>query len=650
MQLQIKRGEGMRFSPYSDLMQRYYGRMARECAARRRRELAAVDSPEKALAYVRLARERIRTAFGPLPERRVANVATTGVIERDDVRMEKILFECAPGFHMTGILYRPLRLETPAPGVLALLGHNDNGKAARNQQSCCVGLARKGAVVFSVDPIGQGERKQYPEDPRRTGCVWEHNMAGKQLSLCGEFFGAWRLADAKAALDCLAARPEVDGARLAVTGASGGGTLSSYLFALDDRLSMAAPACYLTTFRRNFENELPTDAEQIPPGLWAAGGDMADFLIARAPNPALILAVEDDFFDPRGAAETLEEARRIYALLGAEKEVELFVGEGGHCLGPQLRRAAYEFFTRHWFGRENGVEEPFEPLPDEKLFVTPGGRVTELPGEMTLPDYLARRAAEPARNRSPQGARIAAFLKESLQAEPAVAAPEYRVLRGRTGENGLSCLALQIEPEAEAFLQFRRTWGAFHLPPGRECTLYLPHVDAEEEFDAGIPEESEFPGPLFALDVRGSGKSAPLTCDRGGDYFDMYGSDYFYDATGRLLNSPYLGGKVRDLFGAIALLRSAGYVELTLAGRGLGGLVAAYAAGIDSTGIRRIRLRNVPRSWSELMQKGEFLWPQSHLIPGMLREFDLDDLHRLLAKRCDFRLFDPWDGFFRPLP
>ena len=374
---------------------------------------------------------------------------------------------------------------------------------------------------------------------------------------------------------------------------------------------------------------------------------MADFLIARAPHPALILAVEDDFFDPRGAAETLAEARRIYSLLGAEHEVELFVGEGGHCLGPQLRNTTYEFFTRHWFGRATGGEEPFEPLTDEEISVTSGGQVTELPGEVSLPEYLARRAAELARNRSPQGARIAAFLKESLQAEPAVAAPEYRVLRGRTGENGLSCLALQIEPEAEAFLQFRRTWGAFHLPRGRECTLYLPHVDAEEEFDAGIPEESEFPGPLFALDVRGSGKSAPLTCDRGGDYFYMYGSDYFYDATGRLLNSPYLGGKVRDLFGAIALLHSVGYTELTLVGRGLGGLIAAYAAGIDSTGIRRIRLRNVPRSWGELMRKGEFLWPQSHLIPGMLREFDLDDLYRLLAERCDFRLSDPWDGFFQ---
>lgn len=637
----------MTFSPYSDQMQHYYGNLIRECVARRQRELAAVDTPEKARDYVRFARERIRNAFGPLPERRVADVAVAGVIERDGVRMEKVLFECAPGFHMTGIFYRPLRLETPAPGVLTLLGHNDNGKVALNQQQCCVGLARRGAVVFTIDPFGQGERKQYWNDPLRTGCVWEHNMAGKQLSLCGEFFGAWRVADAMAALDCLAARPEVDQTKLAVTGASGGGTLSSYLFALDERLSMAAPGCYITTFRRNFENELPTDVEQIPPGLWAAGGDMADFLIARAPHPALILAVEDDFFDPRGAAETLAEARRIYSLLGAEHEVELFVGEGGHCLGPQLRNTTYEFFTRHWFGRATGGEEPFEPLTDEEISVTSGGQVTELPGEVSLPEYLARRAAELARSRTPSPERITCFLRQTLQAEPVETAPEYRVLRGRTGEKGLSCLALRTEPEAEAFLQFRRKYAAFHLPPGEKCTLYLPHVDAEEEFDAGIPEESEFPGPLFALDVRGSGKSAPLTCDRGRDYFDMYGSDYFYDATGQLLNSPYLGGKVRDLFGAIALLHSVGYTELTLVGRGLGGLIAAYAAGIDSTGIRRIRLRNVPRSWGELMRKGEFLWPQSHLIPGMLREFDLDDLYRLLAERCDFRLSDPWDGFFQ---
>ena len=82
----------MCFSPYSDLMQHYYGNLVRECVARRRRELAAVDTPEKALDYVRLARERIRNAFGPLPERRVADVAVHGL----DVRHLPLTFKNLP--------------------------------------------------------------------------------------------------------------------------------------------------------------------------------------------------------------------------------------------------------------------------------------------------------------------------------------------------------------------------------------------------------------------------------------------------------------------------------------------------------------------------------------------------------------------------
>lgn len=636
----------MSFSPYSDQLQRYYGRIARECAERRREELAAVDTPEKAREYVRRAAERIRTAFGPLPERCVKSPAVTGVTERDGVRMEKILFECAPGFHLTGIFYRPVRLDGAAPGVLALLGHNDNGKAAKYQQYCCFNLARKGAVVFCPDPFGQGERKQYLHSGLRSGCVWEHNMAGKQLLLCGEFFGAWRTADARAALDYLVSRPETDPARLAVTGASGGGTLSSYIYALDERLTMAAPACYITTFRRNFENELPTDAEQIPPGLWAAGGEMADFLIARAPHPVVILGERDDFFDARGARESYEEVRRIYALLGAESEVKLVIGDGVHGYGLQLREAMYGFFTRHWFGREDAPEPPFEEFPEPELRVTEPGQVVRLPGELTLPGWLARRAAELARSRSPEPARIAAFLRRALQVPAETAAPEFRVLRGRPGENAVSCFALRTEPECEAFLHCRGGLARFSLPRGKRCTLYVSHLDAETELAAGLPEESGNE-VVFALDVRGVGKSAPLTCDRVEDYFYMYGSDYFYDSAGQLLSHSFLGGKVRDLLGALALLRSAGYREITLAGRGLGALVALYAAGTGLTGVRRIRLRNMPRSWRELIEAGIFLWPQSHLIPGMLREFDLPELAGMLEQGCDFEAAEPWDGFFR---
>ena len=73
--------------------------------------------------------------------------------------------------------------------------------------------------------------------------------------------------------------------RVGLTGNSGGGTMTTFVNALEDRLTMAAPSCYITTWLHNVENELPADSEQIPPGTFAAGLEMGDFLIARAPRP-----------------------------------------------------------------------------------------------------------------------------------------------------------------------------------------------------------------------------------------------------------------------------------------------------------------------------------------------------------------------------
>ncbi len=638
----------MRFSPYSNQLQRYYEQFVQKVTAQRKEELKAVNTAEKAQAYVKLARERIRQAFGPLPERFIKSPTITDTIERNGIRLEKVIFECAPGFHLTGNFYRPIHLDGKAPGVLALLGHNDNGNAAINHQTFCFNLALKGAVIFSPEPIGQGERKQYLGNSLRKGCTWEHNMAGKQLQLCGEFFGAWRVADAKVALDYLVSRPETDTTRLAATGASGGGTLSSYIFALDERLSMVAPACYLTTFRRNFENELPTDAEQIPPGMWATGGDMADFLIARAPQPALILAVKNDFFDPRGSRECFEEARHIYQLLGAESELKLDILPGDHGYKQPLRQSMYGFFTKHWFGKADSSEPPFSPLSETEIQTTKTGQVADLPRETTWPQYLAHQAKKLAQNRMSSPDQIQAFLRQKLQVTALPPAPEYRILRGTWGESPLANIALRVEPESEAFLHWRGAQYHFSIPPAQPGTLYISHLDAETELLAGLPEETDH-NLIFALEVRGVGKSAPQTCDRYRDYFDVYDSDYFYDATGQLLSQSFLGGKVRDVLSAWSLLQQAGFQDITLAGSGLGALVAIYTAGTGLISPKRIQLRNMPNSWIELMQSGVFLWPQSHLIPGMLKKFDLPDLARMLAETSEISITDPWDGLFQPV-
>ena len=77
-------------------------------------------------------------------------------------------------------------------------------------------------------------------------------------------------------------------------------TLTTWLSALDERFTMAAPSCVVTEFIYNLENEEPQDSEQCPPGLLAAGLDMADFFIAQVPRPRLLLGPARDFVDLGG--------------------------------------------------------------------------------------------------------------------------------------------------------------------------------------------------------------------------------------------------------------------------------------------------------------------------------------------------------------
>src|SRR5690606_31716019 len=128
-------------------------------------------------------------------------------------------------------------------------------------------------------------------------------------------------------------------ARVGLTGNSGGGTLTCYLNALDDRFTMAAPSCFVTSFLNNAENELPADSEQCPPGILASELDFADYLIAQAPRPTMLLGQEQDFFDRRGLVKAYEDVKHVYGLLGAADNVQLFIGKLTHGFKQPNREA-----------------------------------------------------------------------------------------------------------------------------------------------------------------------------------------------------------------------------------------------------------------------------------------------------------------------
>ena len=631
--------------PYGDMLQNHYRAVAAKIRAERAERLTKITTAQDALNEVEAAKERLKRAFGEIKRTAPLDPKICGTVTRDGVTMEKIIIQVRKNMHATMVVYR--KEGTPVsekqPLILQLNGHNANGKAAGNGQRLLLSLARAGFTTSSIDPIGQGERFQY--DLGTENPVRQHNLAGKLLSLDGEFFGSWRVHDAKCALDYLLSRDDIDTSRVGVCGTSGGGTLSSYLFALDERIHAAAPACYLTSFWRNFQNELPTDSEQIPPGLWGDSGEMADFIIARAPAPALLLEVENDFFDVRGTAESLAEAKKIYALLGKEENCSMFVGPGSHMLSPELRKATFDFFVKHFMTEEKQYTVT-EPWPDDVLYATENGKILELENEYSIFDFFADKAAEFKANRTPDKESISAFLRRALQVTDSdTDIPEYNMNLGE-GNRGfeISEISLETEENCRAILHVNEA-NLHHLKKYETITLYVAHLDAAEEME----QYKESEGMLCGLDVRGIGSSRPLGCSRRADYFDYYDCDYFFDSTGKLLNKSYLAGKVRDLRKTVALLRNAGCKKLIIKAHGLGALVTLFTLGIDSKLADSVRLTGMPESYESFKDNADVRWPQSHMIPGMLKAFDIPDLCSILEKELDFKAGKFLDRMMEPI-
>ncbi|HXK59949.1 MAG TPA: acetylxylan esterase [Acidobacteriota bacterium] len=626
-------------------VQRYFMAQLREVDEKRRRRLEGITTKSGAEAYVREVREKIRTAFGPLPEKTPLNAKITGVLDRDSYRIEKVIFESRPGFLVTANLYIPKGLKSPAPGVVGACGHTAEGKAAETYQAFSQGLARLGYVVLIFDPIGQGERLQYLDAQGKSSVgigVREHIVAGSQQSLVGEFFGAWRAWDGIRALDYLLTRPEVDSRHLGITGNSGGGTVTTWLCGLDNRWTMAAASCFITSFRRNLENELPADTEQCPPKALALGLDHEDFVAAMAPKPVIILAQEKDYFDVRGTEEAYERLARLYDLLGARDNISLFIGPTEHGFTVENREAMYR-----WFNRVTGISsadrEPKLTLEKpEDLNCTPEGQVARL-GSRSVFSFTAERSKELARKRgTPEGENLKQAVRAVLRL-PALPPPPppYRILRTieERGYPKKSFTTYVLETEPEIQVAVYRLSEARHQsrpPPEPEgAILYVSDQSADLELRTEplvkqlLQEKPNF--GFFACDLRGTGESRPNTCGEN-TYYNLYGNDFFYAAHSLMLDRPYVGQKTFDLLSTIEWLKDFAGNRIVLAAKGWGTVPATFAA-LLSDSVSEVTLKNAPTSYSAVAESEKYSWPVSILVHGILKEFDLPDCYRALSAK-----------------
>jgi dienelactone hydrolase len=646
---------------FSRMVQEWFVEQVRGAEGKIKDRLAALKTKEDAEAYVRSVQERVRQSFGPEPERTPLNPRVAGVVERDTYRIEKIIFESRPSFPVTANLYIPTNRKLPLPGVVGSCGHSATGKAIEAYQSFAQGLARLGYVMLIFDPIGQGERLQYVDadlKPRRSIGVSEHLHAGNQQYLVGEFFGAWRAWDGIRALDYLLTRKEVDPNHVGITGNSGGGTMSTWLCGVERRWTMAAPACFVTTMRRNLENELPQDTEQCPPRAIALGLDHADFLAAMAPKPVIILAKERDYFDARGALEAFSRLKHLYTLLGKPENVAIHIGPTEHGYSQENREAMYRWFNRVT-GVSDATSEPSLTIEkDETLQCTPRGQVAEMKPRTVFSFTQEKSRTLAAQRGQPSGESLRAAISKVLHlSDVPEDPPDYRILRPVRSRNYprrfATTYAVETEPGIQALVTRLSDVSHLSRPPQdpRPAILYVSHhsADAELRTEPLIREllggtagsSSSVAGddvPFYACDLRGIGESRPDTC--GSDQFlNPYGSDYFYSAHAIMLDRPYLGQKTFDLVRVLDWLRSFGHRDIHLAAKGWGTLPAAFAAVLKNR-VKEVTLKQGLSSYADVAESEDYKWPLSTLLPGVLAHFDLPDCYREISSSRKLRQVD----------
>ncbi len=655
-QTQTKSADGLApYQRFPRMVHEYYVARIRETEKRSIERKFALSTKAEAEAYIADVRKRIAKTFAPMPtEKSPLNAKITGILERDGYTVEKVIFESRPKFPVTANLYLPReRKGGKIPGVVGSCGHSNNGKCAETYQSFAQGLAKLGTACLIFDPIGQGERSQYV-DPAGTllvkGTTTQHNHAGNQMELVGEFLGSWRAWDGIRALDYLLSRPEIDPQHVGITGNSGGGTMTTWLIGLDRRWTMGAPACFVSTWRRNLENELPQDNEQCPPRALASGLDHDDFLAAMAPKPILIVAQSRDFFDVRGSEETFGRLRHLYQLLGAEENVKLHIGPDEHGFSKPNREAMYRFFNSLTAVSDAASEPNLVIEEDKTLQCTPKGQVVLEPGSRTVFSFTKERAnrLKAARASSPLSLdklRDAVHATLHMPERNPAKAPDYRILRAYGSKRGYPKphwihYAVESEPGIQAICTV--LLDASHVAPlpaapegGGKALLWIGEQssDAELREDPALSDRigSLAPGSLVvACDVRGVGESLPVTA--GNQPFSYYGADYFYAAFANMLDEPYLGGKTHDVLRVVDLLVSRGWTEIHLAAKGRATLPAGLAALLDDR-ITRVTLSDRLESWHSVATEEHYQWPLSHMLFGVLETWDLPDVWNALESR-----------------
>lgn len=242
----------------------------------------------------------------------------------DGYTVENVFFESLPGVYVSGNLYKPAQFSGKIPAVLAPHGHGKDPRFGEATQKRCATMARMGAVVFTYDMIGYADMQQ---------CDHKIPTALKM-----------QVINSIRALDFLNQLPEVDKAKIAVSGESGGGTQTFILAALDNRLAVSVPVVMVSNYffgGCTCESGMPI---HVRPDHATTNVEIA---ACFAPKPMLLVSDGDDWTKFTPDLE-FPHIQRIYSFFDAKDKVEnVHLPLEKHDYGPSKRKAAYDFLAKN---------------------------------------------------------------------------------------------------------------------------------------------------------------------------------------------------------------------------------------------------------------------------------------------------------------
>jgi cephalosporin-C deacetylase-like acetyl esterase len=513
----------------------------------------------------------------PASARRPVPYKVTGTLDRPSYRIEKLHYESLPNLHVTANLYVPKATQSGArlPGVLYLCGHEKNQKVA--YQAHPKRFAELGFPTLIVETVQLGEVTGHHHGCYQEG--WFHWYSRGYSPAAIELFNGIR------GLDLLAARPDVDGERLGVTGISGGSATTWWIAAADERIKACAPVCGTATLAAHIYDRVIDGHCDCMWWTNTALWDLTDIGALIAPRPLLIASANaDGIFPIASIREAHARLEGLYRTLGKANHLRFVETPGGHSYHERSRTAVFSWFLEHLMGKSvppsqvGDLEIDAAKLESvESLAVYASGAPTGNRA-LTIHDEFITVAVPPPVASAADVTRARAQVVERLKADtfnhfprtpPPLAVEEEYALDGGVG----SRFAFTAEDGW-------RLHGLRRQPPGvaAGATPAVVILKSPGEDRLGLDSDT------FAQDIRAPWIKVIVETRGTGD--TSWGDDLNWHVrrasawTGRTIASMRVWDALRGLAAARALT-GVDPARVSIAARGEMAIVALYAALLD---------------------------------------------------------------------